>query len=249
MKTTLKNALKIGILSATIPMALALSLNAQEEVWAEDSPYNPHKKNPDAKATTQTYFSDKQEDVSSSAKAFIYLGGGVLNTRESNAGPRDLAGVVLGGGIAFSGKHYLGLDIGLFGGTKKEDTRYYSAGYYSHTFEAKSDLIIVPIHLTYNYFFYFDDARHFRLRFGPTIGITVVGNDETSNYHWKKTTSASISGGGEIGFAAQLGEYVYLDLGYRFSAFRSAPSFSYEGEDATKTFISHQVALSLGLRF
>lgn len=216
--------MKLKIKSILLPMAFAAAM-------------------PTAFAETKDTFgneTDQEDDVSS----LVYIGGGVMFTRSNSPKKfsRNLGGVTLGGGVVLSGKHYVGMDLGVF--VNEQTTRYYIPWSY---YDDKSELVIVPVHLTYNYFCQLNENVRFRI--GPSIGVTVARNDETSPWRTTMITTASLSAGGDLGFSVQLSDHVYLDAGYRVMAFRSAREYAYDGKDYMETFIGHQFLLSVGARF
>jgi opacity protein-like surface antigen len=257
--------------------------------WAQNSPYAPRnkmKKTPppesaplpppekppqspaDAKALEPSLQNKKQQaETPRTSKGIFYLSGGGMalaasSGREENPDfyRRRLGGASLGIGGVSSRNHYLGLDIGIYGGSLTERTIPGGVTSYSYV----SDLLVVPVHLTYNYFAYFDDAQRVRFRFGPSAGLTLIRNSEEENYYsryeWRyssvKKSKASISGGVEVGLAWQVSETVYFDIGYRLSAFKS-PMLNKSivlgtnliDTGGSKSFLNHQVGISLGFRF
>ena len=265
--------------------------SAQNIQWDENSPYAPHAQRqkpvwrgttstkesygkevtPQATTSTTTASSSTykaQEENTVPSKGLFYLGGaayiprlsGSKYERDDKFYDRNLGGVVLGAGTIFSEHHYLRLDTGIFFGSYTLQT--FPGSYINY--EYKSDLLIVPLHLTYNCLLYFDDAKRFRFRFGPSVGLTIINNHETeyassrlASYASEvRKTRAAFSGGGELGFGFHFSKNVFIDLSYRLSFFstdminKSIITGTDQIDSGEKyNFLSHQIALSVGIRF
>jgi hypothetical protein len=297
MKKLAKNTHLLSIATicaaATLSDAQAQTADDDNIPWARNSPYAPKnntERRPRAESEAprppappprvpvdakQLEFSTQKEkqqtEEPKDAKFITYFSGGLMalsvssGTNEiSDFYNRRLGGGTFGVGVISSNNHYFGLDVGVFVGSYTQRTLPGSVMSYNYV----SYLVVMPIHLTYNYFAYFDDARRFRFRFGLSAGLTVVQNSEEENYSsyssysykwghsYVRKTEASISGGGELGWAWQMSENIYLDIGYRLSAFSTAMlnksivlGTNQIDTGGKKGFLSHQVILSLGLRF